>query len=263
MRATDPGALGAWYRDCLGLDPMRTACGRQETGVTVFGDFRAGRSTWGLPRPSRRCSTSVSATGRVCSATARQGSGRGPRRLRTWRVSLDSAGSPILRAIGSSCGSSADRVFARALRRAKLTRRCRPGSPNATTSSAQGHRQVRCRPAGSRRWRAKAGNETLQRIFGTLNREQLAGLGEPTTLNRRRISPDMTRDSLPRREIPVPSPLTPTSRCAIMSCASTFRSSGESAWVSAAFRWLTHRTGCQCAGHGGRSHRVVVRRYWI
>ena len=27
MRAADPVALGAWYRDVLGLDAMRTACG--------------------------------------------------------------------------------------------------------------------------------------------------------------------------------------------------------------------------------------------
>jgi predicted enzyme related to lactoylglutathione lyase len=32
MRATDPAALGKWYRECLGLDA-------EETGPTVFATF--------------------------------------------------------------------------------------------------------------------------------------------------------------------------------------------------------------------------------
>jgi hypothetical protein len=35
--------------------------------------------------------------------------------IRTWRVSAGSAGSPILRAVGSSCGSPPDRVFTQAV----------------------------------------------------------------------------------------------------------------------------------------------------
>ena len=60
MRAADPVALGAWYRDCLGLDADENGLWRQE-GV------------------------------------------------------VDSAGSPIQRAIGSSCGSPADSFFAQAV----------------------------------------------------------------------------------------------------------------------------------------------------
>ncbi|MGW0802863.1 VOC family protein [Nonomuraea sp. NPDC002799] len=36
MRATDPVALGAWYRDCLGLDADENGLWRQEAGPTVF-----------------------------------------------------------------------------------------------------------------------------------------------------------------------------------------------------------------------------------
>ena len=33
MRAADPAALGAWYRECLGLDlPMSTDCGVRKPG---------------------------------------------------------------------------------------------------------------------------------------------------------------------------------------------------------------------------------------
>jgi hypothetical protein len=32
MRAADPVALGAWYRDCLGLDADETACGVRKPG---------------------------------------------------------------------------------------------------------------------------------------------------------------------------------------------------------------------------------------
>jgi predicted enzyme related to lactoylglutathione lyase len=39
MRAADPAALGAWYRDCLGLDADENGLWRQETGPTVFATF--------------------------------------------------------------------------------------------------------------------------------------------------------------------------------------------------------------------------------
>jgi predicted enzyme related to lactoylglutathione lyase len=41
MRAADPVALGAWYRDCLGLDADESGLWRQETGVTVFATFES------------------------------------------------------------------------------------------------------------------------------------------------------------------------------------------------------------------------------
>jgi len=41
MRASDPAALGAWYRDCLGLDADETGVWSQEAGVTVFATFES------------------------------------------------------------------------------------------------------------------------------------------------------------------------------------------------------------------------------
>jgi predicted enzyme related to lactoylglutathione lyase len=41
MRAADPVALGAWYRDCLGLDTDENGLWRQEAGPTVFATFES------------------------------------------------------------------------------------------------------------------------------------------------------------------------------------------------------------------------------
>jgi predicted enzyme related to lactoylglutathione lyase len=41
MRAADPTALGAWYRDCLGLDADENGLWRQEAGPTVFATFES------------------------------------------------------------------------------------------------------------------------------------------------------------------------------------------------------------------------------
>src|SRR5581483_3566925 len=39
MRAAEPAALGAWYRDCLGLDADENGLWRPQTGPTVFAMF--------------------------------------------------------------------------------------------------------------------------------------------------------------------------------------------------------------------------------
>jgi predicted enzyme related to lactoylglutathione lyase len=39
IRATDPEALGTWYRKCLGLDADEHGAWRPEAGVTVFATF--------------------------------------------------------------------------------------------------------------------------------------------------------------------------------------------------------------------------------
>jgi predicted enzyme related to lactoylglutathione lyase len=39
MRAADPAALSAWYRDCLGLDADENGLWNQEAGATVFATF--------------------------------------------------------------------------------------------------------------------------------------------------------------------------------------------------------------------------------
>jgi predicted enzyme related to lactoylglutathione lyase len=41
MRAVDPAALGAWYRDCLGLDADENGLWRQGDGPTVFATFES------------------------------------------------------------------------------------------------------------------------------------------------------------------------------------------------------------------------------
>jgi predicted enzyme related to lactoylglutathione lyase len=39
LRAADPAALGAWYRDCLGLDVDDNGVWHQGEGATVFATF--------------------------------------------------------------------------------------------------------------------------------------------------------------------------------------------------------------------------------
>jgi predicted enzyme related to lactoylglutathione lyase len=41
LRAADPAALSAWYRDCLGLDTDETGVWLQEPGPTAFATFEA------------------------------------------------------------------------------------------------------------------------------------------------------------------------------------------------------------------------------
>ena len=41
MRAADPAALSAWYRDCLGMDADENGLWRQEAGLTVFATFES------------------------------------------------------------------------------------------------------------------------------------------------------------------------------------------------------------------------------
>ena len=41
MRAADPAALSAWYRDCLGLDVDANGLWEQEAGPTVFAAFES------------------------------------------------------------------------------------------------------------------------------------------------------------------------------------------------------------------------------
>jgi predicted enzyme related to lactoylglutathione lyase len=47
VRAADPVALGAWYRDCLGLDTDEHGAWHQEGGLTVFATFESGTDYFG------------------------------------------------------------------------------------------------------------------------------------------------------------------------------------------------------------------------
>ena len=41
LRAADPAALGAWYRDCLGLDADEHGLWQPDAGPTVFAAFES------------------------------------------------------------------------------------------------------------------------------------------------------------------------------------------------------------------------------
>jgi predicted enzyme related to lactoylglutathione lyase len=47
VRATDPVALGAWYRDCLGLDADENGLWFPAAGPTVFATFESGTDYFG------------------------------------------------------------------------------------------------------------------------------------------------------------------------------------------------------------------------
>ncbi|WP_372348157.1 VOC family protein [Streptomyces sp. KL116D] len=47
LRAADPVALGAWYRDRLGLDADENGLWRQGDGPTVFAAFESGTDYFG------------------------------------------------------------------------------------------------------------------------------------------------------------------------------------------------------------------------
>ena len=47
LRAADPAALGAWYRDCLGLESDEHGLWHPERGPTVFAAFESGTDYFG------------------------------------------------------------------------------------------------------------------------------------------------------------------------------------------------------------------------
>ena len=47
IRAADPAALGAWYRECLGLDADANGVWEQQPGLTVFAPFEADTEYFG------------------------------------------------------------------------------------------------------------------------------------------------------------------------------------------------------------------------
>lgn len=47
LRAADPAALSAWYRDRLGLDADANGVWRQDEGPTVFATFESGTDYFG------------------------------------------------------------------------------------------------------------------------------------------------------------------------------------------------------------------------
>jgi predicted enzyme related to lactoylglutathione lyase len=49
IRAADPAALNAWYRDCLGLDADENGLWRPAAGPTVFATFESDTGYFGSP----------------------------------------------------------------------------------------------------------------------------------------------------------------------------------------------------------------------
>ena len=47
LRAADPAALGAWYRECLGLEADEHGIWEQQPGMTVFATFESGTEYFG------------------------------------------------------------------------------------------------------------------------------------------------------------------------------------------------------------------------
>jgi predicted enzyme related to lactoylglutathione lyase len=47
LRTEDPAALGAWYRNCLGLDADANGLWRPDAGPTVFATFESGTDYFG------------------------------------------------------------------------------------------------------------------------------------------------------------------------------------------------------------------------
>lgn len=109
MRAADPAALGAWYRDCLGLDADEHGLWRQGAGPTVFATFESETDYFGSRAQQSMLNFRVRDLDAML-AQLRAKERTWPKRRRTWRASVDSAGSPIPRATGSNCGSPPDRV---------------------------------------------------------------------------------------------------------------------------------------------------------
>ena len=92
MRAADPVALGAWYRDVLGLDADTNGLWRPEAGVTVFATFESGTDYFG----SRAQQTMLNF--RVRDLGSSSGSPAEPPRRPLWTVSWacgGRAGGPI------------------------------------------------------------------------------------------------------------------------------------------------------------------------
>ena len=49
LRASDPAALSAWYRECLGLAADENGLWRQDDGPTVFATFESQTGYFGSP----------------------------------------------------------------------------------------------------------------------------------------------------------------------------------------------------------------------
>jgi hypothetical protein len=104
IRATDPAALGAWYRDCLGLAADEHGLWQQAAGPTVFAPFEAATDYFGSPAQQTMLIFRVRDLDAMLTQLRDQGADV-PTRPRTWRASAASAGSPTPEATASNSGS--------------------------------------------------------------------------------------------------------------------------------------------------------------
>ncbi len=79
LRAADPVALGAWYRDCLGLDADENGLWRQGAGLTVFATFESETDYFGSRSQQTMLNFRVRDLDAMLAQFARQGSGRDAR----------------------------------------------------------------------------------------------------------------------------------------------------------------------------------------
>ncbi|SIR65607.1 VOC family protein [Williamsia sterculiae] len=73
LRATDPSALGAWYRDRLGLAFDHTGMWRQDAGPTVFGFFASDTDYFGSRTQQTMLNLRVDDLGAVVERLRREG----------------------------------------------------------------------------------------------------------------------------------------------------------------------------------------------
>jgi hypothetical protein len=107
IRAADPAALGAWYRDALGLGADEHGMWQQESGPTVFAPFEAGTDYFGARSQQTMLNFRVRDLDAML-AQLRERVRKWPRRPRTWPASAASAGSPIRKATASNSGNPPD-----------------------------------------------------------------------------------------------------------------------------------------------------------
>ncbi|MDQ1663202.1 MAG: hypothetical protein QOJ68_3182 [Blastococcus sp.] len=70
LRAADPPALTAWYRECLGLDTDEYGQWNEETGPTVFATFESGTDYFGARTQQTMLNFRVRDRRRTCGKTA-------------------------------------------------------------------------------------------------------------------------------------------------------------------------------------------------
>jgi len=94
LRAADPAALSAWYRDCLGLDADEDGLWRQGAGLTVFATFESQTDYFGSAAQQTMLNFRVHDLDAMLTQLRAKGADVA-KESKKWTVSADSAGSPI------------------------------------------------------------------------------------------------------------------------------------------------------------------------